>query len=330
MRTIDIHAHIVPGKIAELRNGGDWHGFTFTEDSGQPFLHRDSRRYGLHPKVLWSPEQRLAEMDSLGVDIHVLSTWTGIYNYDLPLEVCAATSRDANDYVAELVKQWPQRFAGLATLPMQNVEAAIAELERSMTQLGLKGAQINDHVNGRTYDEPEFAPFWQAVEDLGAVILFHQASDETVVDFLSKNYHLGNTIGNLADRTVTYAALVFGGIMDRHPNLKLCLSHGGGYTCFGAGRLDRGWQVRSEARVHLEQPPSRYLNRFYYDCLTHDENALRYIIDEAGADRVVLGSDWPYDMGFDSPVEWVNGLTKLTQDEKELILWKNLEEVLGI
>ena len=91
MRTIDIHAHIVPGKIAELQNGDDWHGFTFTEDSGQPFLIRDSRRYGLHPKVLWSPEQRLAEMDSLGVDVHVLSTWTGIYNYDLPLEVCAAT-----------------------------------------------------------------------------------------------------------------------------------------------------------------------------------------------------------------------------------------------
>ena len=154
-----------------------------------------------------------------------------------------ATSKDCNDYVAELSKQWPDRFAGLATLPMQNVEAAIVELERSMNQLGLKGAQINDHVNGRTLDEPEFLPFWQAAEQLGALILFHQVENDTIVNFRTSSYNLGNSIGNLADRTVTFASLVFGGVMDRYPELKVCLAHGGGYTCFGSGRLDRGWQV---------------------------------------------------------------------------------------
>ncbi|MCH7746167.1 MAG: amidohydrolase [Chloroflexi bacterium] len=331
MRSIDIHAHIAPRNAFEANKGGEWHGFTVGQtDSGQTSLTRGSSHSVLHPKLLLTPEERLAEMDSMGVDIHVLSTWTQLYNYDLPTEVCVATSEDCNNYVAELVKAWPTRFAGLATLPMQNVEAAIAELERCVTQLGLKGAQINDHVNGRTLGEPEFLPFWQAVERLDAFILFHQVENDTVVNVRTSSYSLSNTIGNLADRTVTYASLVFSGVMDKHPDLKICLAHGGGYTCFGAGRLDRGWQVRSEARVNIQKPPSRYLSDFYYDCLTHSEEALRFMIDTAGADRILLGSDWPFDMGIDSPVEWVNGLKSLTQEEKELILWKNLESMLNI
>ena len=331
MRSIDIHAHIAPSDAVNLGEGQEWHGFTVERgESGRTTLMRGSKRYWLHPKFLLTPEQRLAEMDSLGIDVHVLSTWTQMYNYDLPVDVCAATSRGCNDYVAELCKRWPDRFMGLATLPMQDVEAAVIELERSVNGLGLKGAQINDHVNGRTYDESEFAPFWQAVEDLGALILFHQVENDTVVNNRTSSYNLANSIGNLADRTVTFASLVYGGIMDRHPDLKLCLAHGGGYTCFGAGRLDRGWQVRSEARVNLQHPPSAYVDRFYYDCLTHSEEALRFIIDTAGADRVFLGSDWPFDMGIDSPAEWINGLESLTQEEKDAILYKNLESLFGI
>ena len=329
MRSIDIHAHIAPAKAVNLSEGGNWHGFTRAEEAGRQFLLYGSQRNWVHPSYLKTPEQRLTEMDSLGVDVQVLSTWTQLYNYHLPPEVAAATCRDCNDYIAEQVTARPQRFAGLATLPMQDVSAAIGELERSM-QLGLKGAQINDHVNGRTLEEPEFRPFWQAVEQLGAMILFHQVENDTIVESRTSKYGLGNAIGNHADRTLTFATLVFGGVLDQFPDLKLCLAHGGGFTCFGAGRMDRGWQVRSEARVNIQQPPSKYLNRFYYDCLTHSEQTLRYIIDTAGIDRVFLGSDWPYDMGFDSPVEWVNNLTSLTQDEKEAILWKNLERVLGI
>ena len=331
MRTIDMHAHVVPRRAVDLKDGREWHGFAVERgDTGRTALARGSERYWLHPKFLLTPEQRLGEMDSLGVDVHVLSTWTQLYNYDLPAEVCVATSKDCNDYVAELSRQWPDRFAGLATLPMQDLEAAIVELERSMNQLGLKGAQINDHVNGRTLDEPEFLPFWQAAEQLGALILFHQVENDTIVNFRTSSYNRGNSIGNLADRTVTFASLVFGGVMDRYPELKICLAHGGGYTCFGAGRLDRGWQVRSEARINLETPPSHYLDRFYYDCLTHSEPVLRYLIDTVGADRILLGSDWPFDMGIDSPVQWVNSLESLTQEEKELILGKNIENLLGM
>jgi len=143
-------------------------------------------------------------------------------------------------------------------------------------------------------------------------------------------YHLPNTIGNLAERTVTFASLVFGGVMDAYPDLKICLSHGGGYTCYGIGRMDRGWQVRAEARQRITQPPSMYLRRFYYDCIVYTEKALRYLIDTVGVDRVVFGTDWPYDMEFDWPVSWILSLENLTQGEKEAILWKNLERLLSL
>jgi aminocarboxymuconate-semialdehyde decarboxylase len=212
---------------------------------------------------------------------------------------------------------------------MQDIKAAIAELERSVVELGLKGAMINDQINGRTFDEPEFLPFWKATEQMGALLLIHQARP-TLVTPRTTSYHLPNTIGNLVDRAVTFASFVYGGVMDACPDLRVCLAHGGGYTCFGIGRMDRGWQTRPEARGTIAQPPSAYLRRFYYDCLTHSEAALRLVIDTVGADRVVLGTDWPADMRIDWPVAWVLGLQSLTQGEKELILWKNLERLLGL
>ena len=321
MRVIDIHAHISPQSYIDAVNAGEyWHGVASAEAAA---AHRHN------PRTMWTPDERLADMDSLGVDVQVLSTNAVLYSYDKDAEATAAMCRDCNDYVSRLASERPDRFAGLATLPMQDVPAAIAELERGMTQLGLKGAMIGDHVNGRTFDEPEFMPFWKAAESLGAFILIHQGGP-TIVSPRSSRYHLPNTIGNLADRAVTFAALVFGGVMDACPDLRICLSHGGGYTCFGIGRMDRGWQVRPEARANISKPPSAYLSRFYYDTITHDEKALRQVIDAAGAERVVFGTDWPYDMCQDWPVSWILGLESLTQREKELILWRNLESLLGV
>ena len=319
MRTIDIHAHVTPeGFIAASKRGETWHGMP--PDTMN--IHRNN------PKTYWTPEERLADMNSLGVDVQVLSTNAYFYNYDGDPGAVVLMTQECNDYVAELVKDHPDRFSGFATLPMQDIKASIAELERSMG-LGLKGAMIGDNVNGKTYDEKEFLPFWEAAQDIGAVILVHQGG-ETVVNHRINRYHLPNTIGNPADRALTFAALVFGGVMDACPDLKVCLCHGGGYTCFGIGRMDRGWQVRQEARVNIQQPPSAYLHRFYYDCLTHSEPALRYLIDSVGIDRVVVGTDWPFDMAIDWPVSWLMGLESLTQDEKEAILHKNLEKLLGI
>jgi aminocarboxymuconate-semialdehyde decarboxylase len=213
---------------------------------------------------------------------------------------------------------------------MQDVKAAIAELDRAVNRLGLVGAMIDDKVNGKTFDEPEFLPLWRAAEQMGALMFIHQQGGETLVKQRSNRYHLPNTIGNLVDRAVTFASFVFGGVMDACPDLKICLAHGGGYTCYGIGRMDRGWQVRSEARIHIQQPPSTYLNRFYYDCLTHSEAALRFLIDTVGVERVLFGTDWPADMAIDWPVSWVLSLQSLTPAEKEAILYKNAETLFGL
>ena len=331
MRSIDIHAHVTPQCFwRATENGGDWHTLKREKDArGGEVALVGGRRQALPPRARWTPEERLADMDSLGVDVHVVSPYVGFYNYQLDTAVALATSRATNDEIAGMVRGWPQRFAGLGTLPMQDVKASVTELERCMTQLGLKGVEINDHVNGRTFEEAEFRPFWKAAEQMGAVVFFHQ-SGETLVAARSKRYHLPNTIGNLVDRAVTFATLVHGGVMDAHPDLKIVLGHGGGYTCYGIGRMDHGWQVRSEAREHIAQPPSAYLSRFYYDCIVYTEPALRYLIDAVGVDRVVFGTDWPYDMALDWPVAWILGMTSLSQAEKEAILSKNLERLLGI
>src|SRR5215468_10226475 len=261
MRSIDVHAHLSLQSVWQAtEKGGDWHTLRREKDErGQEIAVVGSSRQVLPPRAKWTPEERLADMDSLGV----------------------------------------------------------------------KGAEINDHVNGRTLEEPEFRPFWKSVEQLGALIFFHQAG-ETLVTQRTRRYHLPNSIGNLVDRAVTFATLVSGGVMDEYPDLKIVLGHGGGYTCYGIGRMDHDWQVRSEAREHISQPPSAYLRRFYYDCIVYTESALRFLIDTVGADRVVFGTDWPYDMALDWPVSWILAMESLTKAEKEAILWRNLERLLGI
>jgi aminocarboxymuconate-semialdehyde decarboxylase len=235
-----------------------------------------------------------------------------------------------NDEIASMMRHWPERFSGLATVPMQDVKAAVTELERAVSVLGLKGAMVDTQVNGLAWDEPSFAPLFKAAEELGAAIFFHPSSARVSRWQGPRRYHLSNTIGNTVEDTVVFAALIFGGVLDRHPNLKAVMAHGGGNTCFGIGRMDRGWQVRPEARIYIQQPPSRYLRRLYYDCITWSEAALRFLIDTVGADRVVLGSDWPWDMGVESPGQWLNSMDSITLEEKELIFHRNVERLLGI
>ena len=197
--------------------GPDWHSIKLERNAaGQEIMVCGGQRAAVAPKMRFSPEMRIADMDSLGVDVQVLSTHSALYNYHLDLNVAVATSQEANDEVAEMVKGWPERFAGLATLPMQDVGSAVKELERSVQQLDLKGAMIDDKVNGKTFDDPAYLPLFKAAEQMGALIFFHQSGD-TIVNSRIAKYHLPNTVGNLADRTLTFASLVFGGGDGRLP-----------------------------------------------------------------------------------------------------------------
>lgn len=326
MPIIDVHAHITPRIFAEaIERDGQWH--TLGPDVGE--LHI--------PKFRISAEEHVADLDRLEVDVHVITANTGFWQYELDPQTTLAISRDCNEVLRERVAQYPDRFCALASLPMQDVPLAISEMEHWMAVPGFKGVTISDHVNGHELDEPQFRPFWRSVEELGAFVFFHQSSN-TVVEHRTKRYGLANTVGNLTERALTFGALVFGGVMDEFPDLKICLGHAGGYVAFGIARMDKGWRAGAlpnqpefdDARSYIDRAPSEYLRSFYYDCCTHSEATLRFLLDTVGADRVVLGTDWPCPMDLDDAVPWIRSLESLTADEKEAILSKTATELLGL
>jgi aminocarboxymuconate-semialdehyde decarboxylase len=269
-------------------------------------------------------------MDAQGTDMQVVSIHTPLFSYHLEPEQGRQLARDVNDEIAAMTRQWPQRFAGLATLPVQDVGVAIEELDRAVHVLGLKGAELDMVVNGHNWDEPQFLPLFKAAEAMGAVLFFHPQPQDNLGLQRTDRYGIANSIGVIVEDALIVATLIFGGIFDACPGLKACIAHGGGPACFGMGRIDRGWQVRSEARRHILKPPSTYQRRLYYDCLTDSEAGLRFLIDHVGIDHVVLGSDWPFVGWEPSPAGWVQGLKSLTQEEKDKILWQNLETLLGV
>jgi aminocarboxymuconate-semialdehyde decarboxylase len=332
MRTIDIHAHLMPQCLWKAVEAGQtWYGLRHESGSGLGTLVRPGKRVAVQPhKIRFTPEERLKDMDEQGVDVQVVSIHTPLFGYDLEPSQGRRLARDVNDEIAEMTRQWPQRFAGLATLPVQDVAAAVEELDRAVHVLGLKGAELDTVVNGLNWDEPQFLPLFKAAEAMGAVLFFHPQPQDNLVLSFTDRYGLANSIGVPVEDALIVATLIFGGVLDACPDLKVCIAHGGGPACFGMGRLDRGWQVRSEARVHIQHPPSTYQRRLYYDCITSSEPALRFLIDQVGVDRVVLGSDWPFVAWEPSPPGWVQGLQSLTPEEKEKILWKNLEQLLGL
>jgi aminocarboxymuconate-semialdehyde decarboxylase len=332
MRSIDIHAHLMPQSLWKAVDAGQaWHGFRLEPGRGLGAVVRADKRVGVQtPKLRFTPEERLKDMDEQGVDVQVVSIHTPLFSYDVDSAQGQQLAREVNDEIAAMTRQWPQRFAGLATLPVQDVGAAVDELDRAVHVLGLKGAELDTVVNGQTWDEPHFMPLFKAAEAMGAVLFFHPQPQDNLVLAFTEKFNLANSIGVPVEDALLVATLIFGGIFDACPELKVCIAHGGGPACFGMGRLDRGWQVRSEARMHIQHPPSTYQRHFYYDCVTNSEVALRFLIDQVGADRVVLGSDWPFVGWEPSPPGWVQSLTSLTPEEKEKILCKNLEQLLGL
>jgi aminocarboxymuconate-semialdehyde decarboxylase len=209
--------------------------------------------------------------------------------------------------MAKLAKARPDRFLGIATLPMQAPKLAADELRHAMDVLGLRGAQIGSNIAGKNLDDPELEPVWATAAELDAFILVHPIN-VAGMDRLG-SYYLNNLIGNPLDTTIAAACLVFSGVLERHPTLKFCLAHGGGFVPYQAGRFLHGWHVRTEPKKNLPKPPTESLDRFYFDTIVHSKEVLEFLVGNAGADRVLLGSDYPFDMGMPDGVLQVRGLS---------------------
>ena len=240
-------------------------------------------------------EQRLKDMKASDVDMQVLSNTPQTFLYNQDAGLTTASSIVQNDQIAKHVRDYPRSFHGIATLPMQAPKAAADELERAIGKLGLKGMQIGSNINGKNLDEPEFEPVWQVADQHHAFCMVHP-NNVAGIDRM-KSYYLNNLIGNPLDTTIAAASLVFGGVIERYPNIRFYMVHGGGFTPYQAGRWQHGWHVRPEPKKHLKVPPAETIRTFYWDTILHSKPQLEFLVKEFGAAHVILGSDYPYDMG---------------------------------
>lgn len=289
--------------------------------------HQQKLRAQLDRK-LTSIEQRLADMDKMGIDVQAVSTSPMQYYYGLEPDLGRQTSRAINERLAEIAASHPDRFVALGTVPMQAPELAVAELEYCMKTLGFRGMEIGTNVAGADLSEGRFDAVFAKAEELGAVIFLHPAGF-TEPRRLTEHF-LTNVIGNPLDTTVALAHIVFGGVLERHPGLKFVAAHGGGYLGHYPARMDHAYKVRPECHDHIRRPPTSYLKKVYFDTVVFSHAQLEHLVRLWGADHVVIGTDYPYDMGYYRPVDFVNGAQALTRAQKDAIIGGNAAKLLKI
>lgn len=320
-RGIDIHAHYLPRRALEAFDAGRaWHGIAPPRSTGEG----SERRLPLElpwPDPRAPIDARLAAMDTAGVAVQVLSLTPRMYRYDLPAEPATALAVDVNDEIAAVVARHPKRFRGFAQLPLQDPALAAAELERTVTIHGFAGAAVGSHVDGKDWDDPSLWPVLAACERLGALLFVHPRY-EAVHPRLGRR-HLANLIGNPLETTIAVAAFVLGGVLERFPGLRVCFAHAGGYAPAGIGRIGHGFRVRAETSAESSVDPREALRALYFDSIAHGEEHLRCLVGLVGADHVLLGSDYPADMGDPSPVASVRDCPGLDSREQDLILEEN-------
>ena len=293
--TVDIHTHFIPPEFLDAaRKGTALDRVALTQQDGADWLiHPQGYRYPVNPEF-WDLEAKLRHMDTLGIDVSVMSLTPTLFFYWVDGAPAEDFCRLANDSLARLARQSNGRLFGMAVVPMQRPEAAVVELRRAVNDLGLRGVMIGTTIGDTPLDDPRFAPFFRAAEELGAPVMLHpyyvglrpQLGD----------YYMVNLTGNPMETCFAATRLILSGFFDRHPALKVVLVHAGGFMPYQIGRLDHGFRVRKEANAHLNTPPSSYLRRFWYDTITHATTPLTFLIKLAGADRVMLGTDIPFDM----------------------------------
>jgi len=327
-KTIDVHAHMIalggPETEAKYR---DVMPHISRDAAGRELIAVKGKTPFLLPEYLYKPERRIEEMDRINVEIQVLSTMAPLAGYDLDPQIGLGYSRIQNDAIAKVVKAHPKRFVGLATVPLQEPHEAAKELERAMKDLRMKGVEIATDVNGRNLDWPALWPFYAKAQELGAFILVHPGTPPAMGQM--QDYCLHNLIGYPFITSLAIGSLIFGGVLEDFPKLKFCFAHDGGFAPYQRGRMEHGYKVKAECRGKISRPPSEYFKLLHFDTITHYIPALEYLIKTAGIDKVLLGSDYPFDVADSDPVETVNRLN-ISNAEKKKIWGENAVKLLGI
>ncbi|UXI66992.1 amidohydrolase family protein [Tahibacter amnicola] len=312
MLKIDTHAHILPRDWPNLAEKyGDDRFPVIIHTDGRHRIYKDGKFFREIWPNTWDPALRIADYAKFGVQAQVISTVPVLFSYWAKPHQALELHRHLNDHTAEICRQHPRHYAGIGTVPLQSPHLAIQEMQRCVEQLGLSGVQIGSHIENWNLDAPELFPFFEAASDLGAAILVHpwdMMGRETM-----PKYWLPWLVGMPAEQSRAACSLIFGGVLERLPDLRVCLAHGGGSFPYTIGRIEHGFRMRPDlVATDNARNPREYFSRLFFDSCVHDPQALRYLIDVVGADRVMLGTDYPFPLGEQEPG---SGIAALNLDE---------------
>lgn len=326
---IDVHTHILPPDLPDYRSrDARFLKLEHLEGCRARLLRADGTTFRMLESNAWDPDRRIQECDASGVRIQVLSTIPVLFSYAAPAKDALLLARHLNDHIATVVRGNPKRFVGLGTIPLQDPDLALSELERCMTELGMAGVEIGTHVNDWNLEEPALFPVFERAAALGAAVFVHPW-DMMGADRMPK-FWLPWLVGMPAETSRAICSLMFGGVFERLPALRMLFAHGGGSFPGTFGRIEHGYRVRPDlCATDTKRSPREQLGRFYVDSLVHDPRALRYVIDLLGVERIALGSDYPFPLGEAEPGKIFDALTDLSDSDRRRLEWGTAREFLG-
>ena len=326
--TVDFHGHMrIPAADELVQPRVSSESVSNIRYANQTTLEARAKQDQQRWQHLTEVKERLADMDQMGLDVMAISCAPGQFYYHAEPALGAESSQIVNDGIAAKIKDHAKRFVGIATVPLQDTELAIVELERAINHLGFKGVEVGAGVNEEELSTPRLEPFWSKCEELDIPVFIHPTS------FASprlKRHMFTNTIGNPLETTVAVHYLIFDGVMERHPALKVFLAHGGGFAAHYAARMDHAYGARSDSRGSISAPPSTYLKRFYLDTVVFGIDQLAFLINKYGTDHLLIGTDYPFAMGEYGPVEHVYQVDGLSEADRENICGLNALSLMNL
>lgn len=326
---VDFHTHIISEDFPDLAvkyGDGRFPVLQKTCSCGAEIMVQ-GRTFRKITEQTWDPEKRLEDMDKEGVDIQVLSPIPVTFSYWSNPEAGLELARSQNDFIASVVKKYPDRFIGMGTVPLQDVNLAIAEMERAVNELGLKGIQIGSNVNGQNLDDSSLYPFFEAAAKMNVPLFVHPWATlgRERLDKFNSMY----TIGMPSETALAAGSIIMSGMLDKLPNLKVCFAHGGGSLPYILPRMDKGWEVWPHTR-NTENPPSMYAKKLYYDSLVYDPDNLKFMIERFGAKQIIAGSDYPFLLREKPVGNVIDNLKDIPQEDIRLMLGQNALDFLGL